>query len=104
MEMIISRKSGLDPQKLPPTERAGYYHSLSVYLQIMIWRDLIGNDLDPQQWEWKLERNMLIPVITDLTPAPENLLKFIRGKCKLTSRNMCGTNTFFSRKNGLKCV
>ncbi len=104
MEMVTSSKSGLDPQKLPPTERAGYYHSLRVHLQIMIWRDLSGNDLDPQQWGWKREGNMLVPVMTDLTPAPENLLKFVRCKCKLSSRNPCGTNACSCRKNGLKCV
>lgn len=104
MEMATTSKSALDPQKLPPTERAGYYHSLRVHLQIMLWRDLIGNDLDPQQWGWKLEGNKLVPLMTDLTPAPENLLKFVRCKCKLTSRNPCGTNTCSCRKNGLKCV
>ena len=45
-----------------------------------------------------------MPVITDLIPAPENLLKFVQCKCKLTSRNPCGTNTCSCRKNGLKCV
>ena len=28
MEMVSSSKASLDPQKLPPTERAAHYHSL----------------------------------------------------------------------------
>ncbi len=76
----------------------------SIFRFLMIWRDLSGNDLDPQQWGWKREGNMLVPVMTDLTPAPENLLKFVRCKCKLSSRNPCGTNACSCRKNGLKCV
>ena len=42
--------------------------------------------------------------MTDLEAAPENLLKFVRCKCKLTSRNPCGTNLCSCHKNGLKCV
>ncbi len=36
MEMVTSSKSPLDPQKLPPTERAAYFHSLRVHLQIIL--------------------------------------------------------------------
>ena len=41
---------------------------------------------------------------TDIAAAPENLRKFVRCKCKLSSRNPCGTNICSCRKNGLKCV
>ena len=34
MEMISSNKA-IDPQKLPPTERAAHFHSLRVHLQVM---------------------------------------------------------------------
>ena len=36
MEMVSSSKASLDPQKLPPTERAAHYHSLRVHLQVII--------------------------------------------------------------------
>ena len=36
MEMVSSSKAPLDPQKLPPTERAAHYHSLRVHLQVII--------------------------------------------------------------------
>jgi len=48
--------------------------------------------------------DVLSPIMTDLDAAPENLLQFIRCKCKLTSKNPCGTNICSCRKNGLKCV
>ena len=36
--------------------------------------------------------------------APETLLKFVQYKCKLSTRNPCGTNVCSCRKNGIKCV
>ncbi len=39
-----------------------------------------------------------------MVAAPETLLKFVRCKCKLSSRNPCGTNLCSCRKNGLKCA
>ena len=37
-------------------------------------------------------------------PAPDDLLKVIRCKCKSTSCNQCGTNLCSCRKNELSCV
>ena len=53
--------------------------------------------------EWTLQDNEYSPIQTDKDIAPENLLKFMRCKFKLTSKNLCGTTTC-SCKNGLKCV
>ena len=103
MEMIVSTKK-LDPYKLPPTARAAYYHSLRVHLQVILWKELAVNSLNPTLWGWKLDGSMLHPVMTDIDPAPESLLKFVRCKCKLTTRNPCGSNTCSCRKHGLKCV
>ena len=105
MEMVSSNEA-IDPQKLPPTERAAHFHSLRVHLQLMLWKKLTHEDLqlDPEQWGWKLDGTALTPVMTDMAAAPENLLKFVRCKCKLSSRNPCGTNACSCRKNGLKCV
>ena len=105
MEMVSSGNiTALDPQKLPPTERVAYYHSLRAHLQVIIWKKLTGNDLDLKQWGWKLDDTVLIPIMTDLNAAPESLLKFVLCKCKLSSKNPCGTNTCSCWKNGLKCV
>ena len=56
------------------------------------------------QWGWKLNGDILEPVMTDSVVAPENLLKFVRCNCKLTSKNPCGRNTCSCRKSGLRCV
>ena len=106
MDAVASNSTYLDPQKLPPTERTAYFHSLRVHLQIIVWKRLSNghDDLNPQQWGWKLDGGALIPIMTDLDAAPERLLKFVRCKCKLTSKNPCGSNVCSCRKNGLKCV
>ena len=101
---ISSPKNVLDPQKLPPTEGAAYYHSLRVHCQVIIWIKLNVDALDPRLWGWTLQDNEYSLVKTDKDVAPENLLKFVRCKCKLTSKNPCGTNTCSCCKNGLKCV
>ena len=102
MEMVTSSKK-IEPHKLPPTARAAFFHSLRVHLQIMIWKS-ISVDFHPTQWGWKADGKFLQPIMTDLDPAPQRLLKFIRCKCKLSTRNPCSSNVCFCRKHGLKCV
>ena len=106
MEMVASSRTSIDPQKLPPTERAAYFHSLRVHLQVILWKKLVNDhdDLNPEQWGWKLDGTVFAPIMTDLAAAPESLLKFVRCQCKLSSKNPCGTNICSCRKNGLKCV
>ena len=102
MDMVASNSISLDldPQKLPPTERAAFYHSLRVYLQIMLWKRLLNehDDLDPQQWGWRLDRDVLRPIMSDLDAAPDSLLKFVRCKCKLTSKPLWNQHMFLSKK------
>ena len=50
------------------------------------------------------KNSLLLPTITDREPAPENLLVVIQCKCKLSSRNVCGTYLCSCRKSELKCV
>lgn len=95
----------LEPEKMPPTERAAYYHGLRVHFQVIEWKMLEQPvALDPLEWGWKMENDKLCPVTTDKPVAPDNLLKVIRCKCKKTSKNQCGSNICTCRKHGLKCV
>lgn len=98
--------SSIDPQKLPPTEKTAYFHSLRVHLQVIIWSNLSGSDftLDPKQWGWKVYRSVYMPITTDMNAAPESLLKFVRCRCKLSAKNPCGSNLCSCRRHGLKCV
>lgn len=104
MQMVSTSTTTIGPQKLPPTERAAFFHSLRVHLQIILWFKLTNDYLNPTQWGWKLADTVLTPVLTDLDAAPDSLLKFVRCKCKLTSRNPCVNNSCSCRKHGLKCV
>ena len=65
MEMVASAKK-IDPQKLPPTERAAHYHSLRVHLQVILWKELSVNSINPIFWGWKLVGSTLQPIMTDL--------------------------------------
>ena len=96
--------STIRPEELPPTEQATYYHSLRVHLQVSQWSTLNLKHLNPCDWGWKMSRNGLVPIKTDLEVAPEFLLKVIRCNCKTASRNTCGTSACSCKKNGLTCV
>lgn len=95
----------IDPANLPPSERAAHFHSLRVYLEITRALTLdINCGLDPCQWGWERVNGTLKPVMTDMPPAPDFLLKVVRCNCKTTSANTCGTMLCKCRKNGLTCV
>ena len=59
MEMASCRKT-LEPERLPPTERAALFHSLRVHHQIIVWKELSSEVLDPLQWGWKFDGKILI--------------------------------------------
>ena len=95
----------LQPEKLPPTERAAHYHGLRVHLQVIEWTMLDEtSNLDPKEWGWKSADGYLTPITTDKEIAPTELLKVIRCNCKTSSKNQCGTNICTCRKHGLKCM
>ena len=95
----------IEPEKLPPSERAAYYHGLRVHLQIIEWKMLDDmHKLDPTAWGWKFDGVCLVPIPTDKDAAPSNILKVIRCKCKSSTKNQCGTNVCSCKKHGLKCM
>ncbi|KAG1665078.1 hypothetical protein GQR58_019552 [Nymphon striatum] len=103
LDMIC--KGVLQPEKLPPTERAAYYHGLRVHVQVIEWQMLDeASNLDPKEWGWKSTDGYLTPITTDKEIAPKELLKVIRCNCKTSSKNQCGTNICTCRKHGLKCM
>ena len=99
----MTAKGDILPEKLPPTPRAAYYHSLRVHLQFVTWESMGEINLDLLDWGWKLNGNSLVPIMTDLDPAPSHLLQFVRCKCKAENRR-CSTSICSCRKHGLKCV
>ena len=100
----MTTKDNILPEKLPPTPRAAYYHGLRVHLQVVTWESTGEIDLDPLEWGWKLNENWyLVPIMTDLDPAPSHLLQFVRCRCKAENRR-CSTSICSCRTHGLKCV
>ena len=56
----------LEPEKLPPKERAAHYHSLRVHLQVIEWKMFAeASNLDPKQWGWKLDDGYLTSIATE---------------------------------------
>ena len=88
------------PEKLPPTDRASYFHILRTHLQAVRWKNLNDCDLDPTGWGWKLTGEHYEPIMTDLPAAPDDLLNIIRCRCKTN----CVTLLCSCRKNSLTCV
>ncbi|KAG1678234.1 hypothetical protein GQR58_013491 [Nymphon striatum] len=103
MKMTATSKKQLQPEKLPPTKRASWFHSLRVYHQICHWKSL-KDKKDPLEWGWKMEDGKMSPIMTDQPPAPVHLLSIVRCNCQLTSRNPCKTGRCSCVSHGLKCV
>ena len=53
---------------------------------------------------WTFVGKVLKQIRTDMQPAPESVLKFVRCKCKLSSKNVRCTNLCSCRKHDLKCM
>ena len=98
-------KGVLQPEKLPPTNRAALYHGLRVHYQIVTWKMLNNQDaiLDLKDWGWSVSEDEILPIKTDKEVAPISILKVVRCTCK-SSNNQCGSNKCSCRKNGLKCI
>lgn len=96
---IVSAKSFVAPERLPPTVSSTKLHSLRVYYQIMVWTGK-ESDMDVLNWGWKLVDGQLTPVMSDMNAAPDKLLKMIHCNCKTA----CGTPRCSCRVYGLPCT
>lgn len=98
-EKVATKATQVTPQTLPPSSAAAKFHSMRVFFQTMIWKMLSNDALCPEEWGWNLNNGMLLPVMTDLPPAPDELLKIIRCNCN----GDCGTLRCTCRKHNLLC-
>ena len=76
----------VQPGPLPPTSGSVKYHSLIVYHQIQEW---LGVEMSYVDWGWKLSAGNLLPIMTDLQPAPQKFLEVVRCVCKSACDTMC---------------
>lgn len=90
-----SIKDNFKLSTLPPTKDATRQHSFRVYLQVQRW---LGNHLSPCEWGWTKRGQTLVPVTTELPPAPDGLLNLISCGCKKGCERWCEC-----RKAGLLC-
>ena len=100
----MSCRGVIQPEKLPPTERACYFHGLRVFLQIMEWKitDEYDSKIDFSHWGWMKSGNTITPITTDLEYAPQELRYVIRCNCK--SARPCSSNICSCRRHGIPCL
>ena len=79
----LACKGTVSPEKLPPSERVAYYHGIRTHYQIVLWSLIDNFELEVTGWAWKLDDEVITPVITDKEIAPETLTKVIRCNCKV---------------------
>lgn len=77
----------IEPQRLPPTERAACFHYSRVHCRVRVWKTFDGYVESPEEWGWKNAYSLLLLVITGKV-VPQNLVS-IRCKCKLYSVRIC---------------
>ena len=56
----------IQPENLPPTERATHYHPIRVHLQLAQWKNLSWTRLHSKEWGWKEKNGAMEPVKTDI--------------------------------------
>ena len=79
-------------ERLPPTSRAAYFHSLRVHLQTNTWKSL-RSGLPKEEYGYTCTSAEIHPIITDINPAPPELLQEIRCSCSkgaLLCSTSCG--------------
>ena len=74
------------------------YHSFHVYFQIQEWKDN-ASEMQLTAWAWKDCDGKLMSVLTNLPPAPDELLKIITCNCHTDCNSMRCT----SKKYNMKC-
>ena len=97
-EEVAVKSSKVRPQTLPPTSAAARYHSWRVYLQVQQWRS--NNGPQALDWGWRMSDGNLVPIImTDLPPAPQDLLNVIQYNCSTD----CSSARCTCCNNNLEC-
>ncbi len=94
---VATAKSFVKPERLPPTTSATNLHSRLTYLQVMQWIGM-NEGMDPTEWGWDVQGDKLVPLMMDLSPAPETFLNMIR--CTCISR--CSTLRCICKNHGLE--
>lgn len=96
---VVQSTVPLQVHTLPPTSAAASFHSMRVYLQTQVWISE-SQSIDPLNWGWEEKHGHFVPIKTNVSPAPDKLLKVIHCKCKTN----CDRKNCSCRKHGLECT
>ena len=88
MKAAATSKTTIKPQTLPPTENAARYHFLRIHFQVIEWKTLMTAQLDPLDWGWRILNGSYEPIMMDMNPAPDNILRFIRCNCNSQKKSL----------------
>ena len=94
---IVSASSFVTRERLLPTESATKLHFRRAYYQVWAGKE---EGMDPRNWGWNLQDNQLVPLMSTMNAAPENLLKIIHCNCSTA----CKTLHCSCRRYGLPCT
>ena len=78
----VTENGETNPERLPPTERAAFYYTLHVHLQMILWGTLDANFKDPLDWAWAFSHGTFKPVLMSLKIAPDARLDPVRCQLK----------------------
>ena len=98
-EKVSTGTSQIQPQSLAPTFAAVSYHSMRVYHQFIQWKGK-EKQVTAEEWGWRLnDDGQLVPIMTQLQPAPEALLRVVRCNCL----SDCSSMRCTCKKHDLEC-
>ena len=86
MRFAATTTTAIKPQNLPPTDRAAYFHSLRVNLQVIEWKSLMNVILPAEEWGWRLQHGIYEPGL-DIRYSEERLIML--GSLNPLDRNCC---------------
>lgn len=86
----MSCRGTIQPEQLPTTEQAAYFHGLRTFIQVMggRWKD----NINAEDLGCRKNGDCLYPVKTNAVYAPSYLQQIVRCNCKMTTKNPCGIN------------
>ena len=96
-DKVATNKVLIRPQTLPPISAAPIYRNMRVYLQVQ--QRLVVCNMKERDWGWMTKDENVVPVMTFLPPAPDELLRVIRCNCTTD----CSTARCSCRMHSLEC-
>ena len=97
-EKVKKNHKYIDAIDLLPTLGSAKFHRLRVYYQVQQRKGETGH-INPKQWGCEINNDQLIPMKTDVSPAPKDLHIFMCN-CKIA----CSSKRCTCRKHGLECT